>query len=492
MPLSRDARTLVRATLIIAAGITLLLLLQTALTLGSAVGALRAATAFSEDDAKMLVPALARVSNQLLAVAFTAVAIAVPLTANTYSVKLLELFISDRVNRAVLLSFAFAVVNNVWLQHAVSLGGVPRAQVALSLALVVIHPSLLLPYLYYVFRFLQPESLLARIAAELKREVRRAAAHPARARDSAAAAQMLVEHVGSVGIRSVDRADRTTAVETVHTLRALVEDYRAMKPRLPRAWFDAGAAVTRNDSGDGDAWMEARVLSEYRSLLSAAIPRMHDIVAAVAVDSCAIGLAPEARGDDEIDEWVVDYFNTYVRLAINRKDVRSLFILFDGYRRYAEGIMATRPERALEIGFFFQYYARAAFDAGLPFVVETVAHDLAALVRRAWDEGAPTRGKMLERMLAFGREASPKPLAGVKKAEAILAAFFLVRGDRDEAARIAEGFRGLDPAFVATLRDDIVHVRREKYWEVTDRRVNLDYVPPEQRAQVEAFFATLT
>jgi hypothetical protein len=34
-----------------------------------------------------------------------------------------------------------------------------------------------------------------------------------------------------------------------------------------------------------------------------------------------------------------------------------------------------------------------------------------------------------------------------------------------------------------------VHVRREKYWEVTDRRVNLDYVPPDQRAMVEEFFA---
>jgi hypothetical protein len=31
-------------------------------------------------------------------------------------------------------------------------------------------------------------------------------------------------------------------------------------------------------------------------------------------------------------------------------------------------------------------------------------------------------------------------------------------------------------------------VRREKYWEVTDRHVNLDHVPPAQRAKVEEFF----
>jgi hypothetical protein len=485
----RDARLLVRSTLAIAAGIALLLLGQTLIELGGVGRALTAAGTFSMDDARLLVPALARVSNQLLAVVFTAVAIAVPLTANTYSVKLLEIFISDRVNRAVLLTFAFNVINNVWLQHALSLGGVPRLQIGVSMVLAVVTPSLLLPYLYYVFRFLQPESLLARLQTELRREVERARARPAEAPARAAAAQALVEHVGSVAIRSVDRSDRTTAVEAAHALREVVTWYRGAKAGLPDGWWTAGKTVSGCDGHEAVIWLEARVFSELRSLLSAAIPKMHAAVAAVADDAAAIGLA--ARDDGEMDALVVDYFNTFVRLAINRKDVRSLFILFDRYRGYAVETVALRPERALEIGFYFQYYARASLDAGLPFAVETIAHDLAALVRRAWEARSPAREKLLERMLAFDREVSPKPLAGVKKALAILAGFYLLQGDEGAAERVAGAFRGLDRGFVDTLRDDIVHVRRERYWEVTDRRVNLDYVPADQREKVEAFFASV-
>jgi hypothetical protein len=487
--MTRDARLLVRSTLLIAGGIAVLLIVQTAVELRTLRGTLAIAFTFTPEDARLVATALNRSFNQLLAILLTAVAIAVPLTANTYSVKLLETFITDRVNRTVLLAFVFGVCNNLWLHHVIGHGHLPRLQLGISVVMALLYPALLVPYLYYVFRFLQPEGLLARLSGELVRAVERAATHPARATEAAAAAQALVEHVGSIGIRSVDRADRTTAVETVHALRLVAGRYREMKARLPDSWQTAGERVSGCDPEDADVWLEGRVLAEYRALLAAGIPRMHELVAAVADDTRGLGLAPDAAGDPEMHALVGDWFNTFIRLAIGRKDVRSLYILFDRYRDYAAGIGAAYPERALEIAFYFQYYARAAFDAGLPFAVETIAHDLSALVRNAWDDGAPNRARLLDRMLAFGVETSPKPLAGVKKAEAILAGFFLLRGDAEAAARIADGFRALDPAFVAGLRHDIVHVRREKYWEVTDRRVNLDYVPPDQRAMVEEFFA---
>jgi hypothetical protein len=489
--MDREGRILVRSTLLIAGGMAVLVFAQTVADVRSLGGAWHTAFSFTPDDARLLATALGRSFNQLLAIILTAVAIAVPLTANTYSVKLLETFIGDGVNRTVLLAFVFGVCNNLWLHHVIGHGHLPRVQLAVSLAMAFLYPALLVPYLYYVFRFLQPGSLLARLAGELEGAVELAATTPSRVREAAQTAQALVEHVGSVGIRSVDRSDRTTAVETVHTLRRFMQLYRATKARLPAAWADAGRAVSGAHADEAQEWLEARIFSEFRALLSSAMPRMHAAAAAIADDACTLGLAPDALRNGEMDGLVVEYFNTFVRLAINRRDAPSLFILFDRYRQFAAGICAERPERALEIAFYFQYYARAAWDAGLTFAVETVAHDLAALVRRAWDVGAPNREKFLERMLAFGREASTQPLPGVKKAEAILAGYFLLRGDDADAERIAAGFRGLDPAFVASLRDDIRHVRREKYWEITERRMNLDYAPPDQRAKVEEFFARL-
>ena len=41
------------------------------------------------------------------------------------------------------------------------------------------------------------------------------------------------------------------------------------------------------------------------------------------------------------------------------------------------------------------------------------------------------------------------------------------------------------------MRNELLSVTREKYWEVSDRRLNLDYVPDAQRAELSAFFGSL-
>jgi hypothetical protein len=236
--------------------------------------------------------------------------------------------------------------------------------------------------------------------------------------------------------------------------------------------------------------VEMKVFAELRELLSAAVPRNHDVVSAVAETACTLGLDPQARADAALEQMVVDYFNTFIRLAINRRDVRSVFILFHQYRGYAEGIAMERPERVQEIAYYFQYYAQAARDAGMPFVVETIAHDLGALVHSAWERGYPNRDKLLERFLQLDA-GQAAPLAGVKKAQVLLAGYFLLHGHDAEAAQIRDSLRGLPPALLASMRDDLLHVHREKFWEINDRRVNMDYVPEAHRARIAELFTGL-
>jgi hypothetical protein len=79
----------------------------------------------------------------------------------------------------------------------------------------------------------------------------------------------------------------------------------------------------------------------------------------------------------------------------------------------------------------------------------------------------------------------------VKKAQAILASYFLLKGEPAAVALIRQSFQGVDRALVASIEDDLLHVKREKYWEVSERRINIDYVPDPQRDKLEEFFAGL-
>jgi len=237
-------------------------------------------------------------------------------------------------------------------------------------------------------------------------------------------------------------------------------------------------------------WAEMKVFSQLRQVMSAAVPRMHDLVSAIARTSRKLGLDETVSLDVALREMVVQYFNTFVRLAITRKDDRSVFTLFDQYRMLAESMNNTHPGLVLEIAYYFEYYGQVARDTGLPFLVSAIAHDLGLLVQSAFQSQATNRQSLLERFLNYDLKTK-QPLPGVKKAHAILASYLMLNGHVEPVALIRDSFRGLDWQMLKIIRDELLQISREDYWEMNERRINLDYVPDVQREQLRQFFASL-
>jgi hypothetical protein len=451
--------------------------------------------ALSVADARHLTSVFSRASNQLMAIVFTAIAIAVPLTANMYSLKFLEYFLRDRVNAVVLVLVVFANVNTTLLSYALKDGFVPGLAIHAQLALMVVGGSLLCPYVYYVFRFLHPSTLLERLEQEVERHLREVG-HTRDLAGARAAAAGAVEHIGNIAIRSIDRLDRTTAVAAVQRIEHVLRGYWARKPALPAAWFEPDRSTFPSFSGaalremhENRGWVEMKALAELRQITSAGLNRMHDLVSAGARALRRLGAEEAAVEDRWVRELVVEYFNTLVRAALNARDVRSVFIIFEHYRAHAESLVRAQPEQVAEIAGYFEYYAQVARELNLTFVVEVVAHDLGRLVEHAWGEDAANREALLRRFLAYGEGAPPLP--GTKKAQAILASYFLSQGERGPAALVAARLARLDHELLRRVRDELLSVEREKYWEVNERRLNLDYVPPERRETLRSFFEEL-
>ena len=127
---------------------------------------LAAIARFDVNEARHLDNLLNRSSNQIVAVVFITVAIAVPLTANMYSVKFLEFFLKDMVNATVLTIVLVANLGAVWVGYGLKQEFVPRFELHALLALTVLCFALVIPYLYYVFRFLHPHTLLGKLESE--------------------------------------------------------------------------------------------------------------------------------------------------------------------------------------------------------------------------------------------------------------------------------------------------------------------------------------
>ncbi|MGH2522869.1 MAG: DUF2254 family protein, partial [Anaerolineales bacterium] len=386
--MKRDIFILARGVVLMAAGMLLLMSLLLLVDLRHAGLPLEQVSQFNIAEARHLSNTLNRNFNQLTAVVFTTVAIAVPLTANMYSVKFLELFIQDPVNAAVLTFVVFANLNNTWWAYGLKDNFVPVFQIYVSVILLIVCFALLFPYLYYVFRFLHPNTLLLRLEKEISANLRAAGQRPAR---TAAYRQQVaegIEHIANIAIRSIDRADRNTAIESVLTLERVARAYWSVKPRLAPNWFGAESETFLGFSAEAieeirasHSWVEMKLFSQLRQVMSAALTRMHDLVSTGAESLRKVGLEDAARCDVALREMVMEYFNTFIRLALTRRDVRSVFVLFDQYRSFAEALNAESPDLVEEIAYYFEYYGQVARELQLNFVVESAAHDLGRLVQ---------------------------------------------------------------------------------------------------------------
>ena len=131
--------------------------------------------------ARMSGTTISRAYNVLVSLVLTSVALAVPLTANMYTPKLVDIFIKDKVNIAVLTFFVFSSAQAIWSTQATwdqgpvkDFGGVyPRTSLWVAFETVTLGWAILIPYFYYVFRFLNPTHIIAKVSGLVLERIER-------------------------------------------------------------------------------------------------------------------------------------------------------------------------------------------------------------------------------------------------------------------------------------------------------------------------------
>ncbi len=496
--MEKSGLLMIRGVLAAAALLILACAVQLGFHLAFGEGDLRQVFIQSPGDIGHLRDLLNRNLNQVLGIVITAVAIGVSLTANMYSFKFLEFFIRDGIN-TVTIMFVI-VVNLANTSGGFYLKGSPpdarNMGVLFSLTLVCF--ALVLPYMYYLFRFLHPQTLLGRLEGEFRRKVKKAIRGKSQIEKCRDAAQETIEHIGNIAIRSMDRGDRKTAIESVMSLERNLRWYWSLKRELKSGWFEAPQAFFLGFSSaaveeicEKKNWVEMKTFEELRLIFNGGGSPMSKVVSSIVEAIHRLGLEETAKKDDALRELVIGYFNTLMRSAINRKDPRSIFLLLGQYERYAEALNDESAEAVLEIAYYLNYYAEVARESGLPFAAEVTAHDLGRLVESAWEAGAENREHLLDEFLLFDAK-NPVPLDGVKKAHALLGSYFLATGRAEQARRVGATFRSLEAGRILSLTTDLMRVTREKYWEIHERGMNLDYVPSHRREKLREFLESLS
>ncbi len=477
---------------------------------GTASGVAERFLKFDPDLITDSLAGLAGMTAAVLGIVITVVSLLVQLTSERYT-GVAQMFLRDRTNVVVMAYYVVTCVVGVFTSLSLHAGYAPRATIVAVMVATVAGLLIMLPYFAYVFRFLEPTSLVERIQRDAVGDVMAAATEhdPQGIVEGQAPAIAALEELTDITSNSISGKDKIIASRAVDAIKDLVVGYLEVKHQAQPRWFQIGERIKDNPdfvAMDPESlrelevdrtWLEWKALRQYLAISAEAQSEMPDINYLIAIDTRYVGEAAFARKDRAVVDLAFRFMNSYLRAALNARAVRTAYNVLNQYRLLVESmIKAGAQDIALAGVRHMIYYGRTSYDMQLGFVTETVAYDVSALCElvHAQKQGA-LDDEMLALLLDLDQPLRVKRqeagLQGIRKAQIKLACYYLASGDTPRAQKIADDMTGEEPARLLAIREQLARVESKEFWEIIDRGRNFEYMPPNQKAQMGAFFALL-
>lgn len=456
-------------------------------------------SAWARPEVRDALSGLAEVTVGVLGVAVTVVAILLELAATRFSPRITQLFLRDPLNVAVMSFYIALTLLTLWTTWSLYQPPWPSALVSALEAAMTLGFLLILPYFAYVLDFLSP----SRIVERLERQGSTALLQTPPTREPL---REVLEQLGDIAHSAADARDKAVGLAALSALAHLGEVAIAHKPPAG-PWFDV-RDLGRSDPDfialdpevldrlvERRTWVEMKIFRQFQAVFSDALHHNRDLAHLVAILTRKMGEHALENRDGPALDLTLRWMNTWLRAAINASDVRTAYNLFQEYRGLGSALIsAGDAERTLVVAERFKYYGQLGFFKSIPFLLETAAYDLGALIEGAHRQKLPLHTELLGIFLEVDREPDPTSAAdtalrGVRKAQVKLALHYLHHGETVFARQIFSDMRSEPAARIASIHLELASIADREFWEISDRGTNFDYLPPALHAHLPAFFA---
>jgi len=430
-----------------------------------------------------------------LSIVILVVVFGIQMTSSRYSPRIIGLFTTNPLN-AVVLGFALASILYTFLVRAeIKVNFVPMWSVAAAELLGIINFAIVFPYIGYIFAVMRAETLVNSIRVHARRHL----ANAVKGRQIVRCRKDLltsINQVTDIALGSVQLGDMPVCLLTIGVLGEFVaQDYSKVKSGFGPEWFQVGHAELPGDSDQivaevnrAHTWVEYTVLSSFVHLVGLTPAHRKEAVHAIAVATRDIGLAAIDRGDPEVAELTVRFFNTYLRAALNQSAPTFASTTMNEYRRLAIGALEWRPDLSVEAASHVLRYGRHFDEAGMPAIFGAAAEDVAdlAIEARSRDREVTRRLALLlvRNLLELIPNARPIGLNGLFKAVAKLTFWAMASDSKDIAHILVEGIAAAPSDFVDAALDRMEVMQNGLFWEVNERVVAFDWVEEPLRAEI--------
>jgi hypothetical protein len=436
---------------------------------------------------------IARAYNNILAMLVGMVGLAIPLTANMHTPKLIDLFLRDRINRIVLSVMAIGAGNVLFVLYIIGPEFAPVWSYRLAIAGALLGWVLLIPYFFYVVRFLDPSHVIHRLQAEAVALIARAKTSE---RNYEVCQQELRERLFQLGtliIKSIDRTDRAVAREGIWALKEIACIHLSSKDKFETAWFE----VRRDDfvgmshyalsmMTQERTWVESQILYQLMLCSQRAMRTAPDAVSAITNVNRKIAVEAHERGDTHVVMQCIRLFNTCLSESMRQKDTRTALDILYQYRRLAADLHRD-SDKVCQIGNFFAEYAELAENLGRTFVAQFIAFDLCKVMRQAFRADNPAAGELLDALLSLPNEIGGELDSSRLRAKLLAAGFFRELNLEAELNKVRNALRPTPPAQLKLAGQQLAKVEERAFWEITDRAINMEWASAQRRKHIAEF-----
>lgn len=440
-----------------------------------------------------LLSPIARAYNNVLAMLIATIGLAIPLTANMHTPKLIEMFLRDRLNQLVLFTGAFFAANVLWVDYIVGPHFAPTIAIAIAVGGALGGWALLVPYFFYVVRFLDPSNILKRLETETEHAIDDVAAGKLDPNQGQAVVHGRLQEIGTIVVKSLDRTDRDIATQGIWIFKRLLDYHGARKSKMPAGWFAVDRADFVGLSPEALAlvqeekiFFERKVQQQLFYAYSHAVGKAADVVSSISDASRVVAVTAAKRGDEAALALTLRSFNNFLRESIRLKHVHSIFDVFLQYRDLAEE-MQDRPKVVRDIARFLASYALEARRLGVHGVSAFAVFDLGDIALLAQDKTPTVADEVLGSVLSINWEGASHQNM-IVEARVKLGAMLLADGKDAAADRVKASLSSVSQETLKGTAKDLLDAP-ETYHEVTDRQVDVRYIPEDKRPFVDRFVA---
>src|SRR5438552_6896577 len=282
----------------------------------------------------------------------------------------------------------------------------------------------------------------------------------------------------------------------------LSREYLPVKKNLNPEWFKVGQAELSGASDQiiaevnrAGTWFAYVVMSSFVDMIGLTPVHRKEAVHAIAVVTRKVGLAAIDGGDSEVAELCLRFFNTYLRVAINRSAPVFASVIMNEYRRFAIGALEWRRDLSIESAAHLLRYGRHFDEASMPAIFGAAAEDVADLAIEAHVRDPQVSFRLAQllvrNLLELIPNARPIGLNGLFKAVAKLACWSMASDEKDITQVLLEGIAASPPDFVDAALSRMETMQTGLFWEVNERVISFDWLDQPLREEIPRLRAAL-